>query len=76
MNENNQEVYTNGPYKATTNLNTAIGNPNININSATDSNLMENGQLNVGNQPFVNQPAQNVSQPIPNNQQLAVENKI
>lgn len=39
MNENNN--YTNGkvPYKATTNLNTAIGNPSVNINDTMNVNI-------------------------------------
>lgn len=39
MNENND--YTNGkvPYKATTNLNTAIGNPSVNINDTMNVNI-------------------------------------
>lgn len=47
MNDNEQS-FSNTPYKATGNLNTVIGNPDININSAVTSNIMENNQ-NVSN---------------------------
>ena len=40
MNDNDQN-FSSTPYKATGNLNTMIGNPNININSAVTSNIME-----------------------------------
>lgn len=42
MNDNEQN-FSNTPYKATRNLNTMIGNPDININSATASNIKEVG---------------------------------
>lgn len=40
MNDN-EKSFSNTPYKATGNLNTMIGNPNININSAVTSNILE-----------------------------------
>ena len=46
MNDNEQK-YSSTPYRASGNLNTVIGNPNININSATTSNIMENDSSNV-----------------------------
>ena len=48
MNDNEQK-YSSTPYRASGNLNTVIGNPNININSATTSNIMENDSSNVNN---------------------------
>lgn len=55
MNDNNQS-FSNTPYKATGNLNTVIGNPNININSAVTSNIMEGNpsNSNFGNQQNIN----------------------
>lgn len=43
---NNEQNFSNTPYKASGNLNTIIGNPDININSAVVSNIME-GSGNV-----------------------------
>lgn len=40
MNDNERK-FSNTPYKATGNLNTVIGNPDINMNSAVTSNIME-----------------------------------
>lgn len=39
MNEKNDYTNDRVPYKATTNLNTAIGNPSININDTMDINI-------------------------------------
>ena len=49
MNDNEQQNFSNGPYKASGNLNTVIGNPNININSAITSNIMEDNGSNFSN---------------------------
>lgn len=46
MNDNEQK-YSSTPYRASGNLNTIIGNPNININSATTSNIMEGDSTNT-----------------------------
>lgn len=43
MNDNNNKVNT---YKATQNLNTAIENPQINVNSATGINIEDSGHNN------------------------------
>ena len=40
-NMNNGNVNSNTPYKAVRNLNTVIGNPDINVNSVTTSNILE-----------------------------------
>lgn len=42
------------PYKATGNLNTVIGNPDINMNSAMTSNILENNSQNINSDSFVN----------------------
>ena len=48
MNENEQN-FSNSPYRATKNLNTMIGNPDINVGSVTTSNIMENN-VNINSQ--------------------------
>lgn len=57
MNDNDK-VFSNVPYKASGNLNTVIGNPDVNINSAVTSNIMETDASgvvnNVGNNKNIN----------------------
>lgn len=50
MNDNNLNNNDNnvGTYRATSNLNTAIENPQINLNSATGINMRDNGYGNDG----------------------------
>lgn len=71
MNDNDR-IFSNGPYKASGNLNTVIGNPDINMNSAVGSNIMEDNNTflnNVGNN-------SNISQPIDSNINSNVMNNI
>ena len=50
MNENNINNDNNTRYKATSNLNTAIENPQINVNNATDVNVQNLGYNNYVSQ--------------------------
>ena len=61
MNDNNLNSNTtnNNTYKATSNLNTAIENPQINVNSATGVNMQDLGYNNYANN---NVPLNNNSQ--------------
>lgn len=58
MNENNNVNNgmdnANTPYRAVRNLNTAIGNPNINVNSVTTSNILEDNNVQLSNTPVNN----------------------
>jgi len=74
MNENNDYNSTNvRPYKATGNLNTAIGNPSININDAMNVNI-QNASTNT-QELNIDQNYNNAPQI--NNQELSVpENNI
>ena len=44
-NIDNNTLNSNTPYKAVGNLNTVIGNPNINVNSVTTSNILEDNNM-------------------------------
>ena len=70
MNENNN--YNNGsitPYKASGNLNTAIGNPTVNINDTMDVNI-QSMATNTVSTSYINNnqsPVNNTSIPVNNN---------
>mgnify|MGYP007101877640 CR=1 FL=1 len=49
MNGNDLNNSTNNSYKASGNLNTIIGNPDIKVQSTMTSNILENNQANVNN---------------------------
>lgn len=73
MNENEQN-FSSAPYRATKNLNTVIGNPDININSAMTSNILDsetslNNQSNQTNL-FVDSEISSFSSDTFNNDQL------
>jgi len=65
------EIFQTGPYKATKNLNTIIGNPDININSVVTSNIMESPSENT-----INNQNNNVIQPEPQQSNDKLNNTI
>lgn len=69
----NNDVNSSVPYKAVKNLNTVIGNPDINVNSVTTSNILEGNSapINDGTNNELNSntnvtASNNVSEPVTN----------
>ena len=53
-NQNENGNINSGPYKATTNMNTIIGNPNANINNTMNINIQSMATNDVNNIPMSN----------------------
>lgn len=79
INNNSENPNTSNVYHATTNLNTAIENPTINMGSATGVNIEDNNLNNIQseqNNIILNAPNPNIQQPNPNNNFIGNQSTI